>query len=400
MKPIRVVHIVPTPYLDGPGKVVQGILRHLDRDAFEPSFISIIKRPESRYFPRITGSLEEMNIPFRCLDISKPWDVAAPLRIAAFLRKQKADIAHTHLLRGNIYGRVAARLAGVKRVVSTVHSAQQWMQAHPLLEWGAGALDRLTVGSASVVVAVAEKTKEKVAQENGYNRCSVLVIPNGVDIDELKSNSSKRGKARELMSVEEGRFVVGFVGRLDEEKNPLFMLEVMGKVFKERSNAVFVVIGSGRLSEQVESRVRELGLGENVRLLGGRSDVYSLLCGLDAFFLPSLWEGLPISLCEAMATGLPCVATPVGGIPDMIEHGKSGFLFEPDNADEMADAIIRLADDRMLARSVGEAARETITMRFSAKHMARQYERLYGLLLATESGEMAANAQELIQEAV
>jgi len=400
MKPIRVVHVVPTPYLDGPGKVVQGILRHLDRDAFEPAFVSIIKRPESRYYPRITGSLEEMNIPFRCLDISKPWDVTSPARIASFLRKQKADIVHTHLLRGNIYGRVAARLAGVKRVVSTVHSAKQWMKAHPLFEWGAGALDRLTLGSASVVVAVAEETKEKIAGEDGYERRSILVIPNGVDIDELKGDPAKRTKARELMRVIEGRFAVGFVGRLDEQKNPLFMLRVMQKVFKKRSNAVLVVIGDGRLRDQVDSRVRELGIGGNVRMLGGRSDVYSLLCGLDAFFLPSLLEGLPLSLCEAMAAGLACVATPVGGIPDMIEHGKNGFLFGPDNGDGMADAIIRLVDDPMLAESVGEAARKAIAKRFSARHMARQYEKLYRLLLATESGEMAANAQELIRETV
>ena len=387
MKPIRIVTVAPTPHLDGPGKVILGIFKHLDRSRFEPGFVSIIKRPESECYPSIAGALEDMKIPFESLDIKKPADLLSPVPIASFLKRFRADAVHTHLVRGNINGRVAARMAGIRSVISTVHSSKQWMESHPLLEFSAGVLDRLTVRLASVVVAVSEEVKQSVARLGGYKKNSILVIPNGTDTERFTPSRSGRTKARREIGVSESDFVVGFAGRIDVEKNPFLMLDVMKRAAK------LVIAGEGRLSGELAALVRKSGLSEKVIMLGQRADIPSLLSGFDSFFMPSRWEGHPLALCEAMSTGLPCVATPVGGTSLMVRHGANGFLVPEDDRDGMVDAFLTLIDNPETAAAVGKEARETIQTGFSEEGMSNRYQELYSVF-CNPAGEGGTKKRE------
>ena len=376
MKPIRIVTVAPTPYLDGPGKVILGILKHLDRSRFAPSFVSIIKRPESACYPSISDCLEGLDIPYRHLNMSKPSDLVSPARIASFLRRQQADVVHTHLLRGNIYGRVAARMAGIKHVISTVHG-KQWMDASPWVEWSADALDKLTVGMASVVVAVSVEVRDNLTRQRGYRNREITVIPNGIDTAAYERTSSKRAAARRILCASGGNFVIGFVGRIDAEKNLFLLLDVMKRVFEERPEAVLVIVGQGRLRRALAERVHGMGLSGRVKLLGQRDDVPRLLSGFDAFFLPSRMEGHSLALCEAMAARLPCVTTPVGGTSVLIHQGKNGLLVRPDDIDGMVEAVRKIMDDRKWAARMGRAARETVRAGFSEEIMSKRYQKLY-----------------------
>jgi glycosyltransferase involved in cell wall biosynthesis len=387
MKPIRIALIAPTPYLDGPGRVIEGILKHLDRRRFEPSFLSIIKRPESSGYPHIGNVLEDLDIPYLCLDMAKPLDLVSPARIFSYLHQQRVDLVHSHLLRGNLYGRIAARLAGLKRIVNTVHSTKQWMEAHPLLEGGAGMLDKLTVGLANRVVAVSDEVKDTIRKLPGYRNCHIMTIPNGIDPAPFACSAQDRAEGRRAMDVRDDRFVVGFVGRVDEQKNPLLMLDVMHRIFQERPDVILAVVGKGRMSDQVAARVRELGIAGQVRLMGHRRDIPRLLSGFDAFFMCSLWEGHPIALCEAMASGLPCVTTPVEGTRRMMRPGENGFVVGFDDSAGMEEALLSLIRARGRAAAMGQAARETIQKEYTEEKMSQAYQSLY-LKLTEQVGAM------------
>ena len=385
MRPIRIVTIAPTPYLDGPGAVIKGILMHLDRLHFEPSFISIINRPESARYPHMIETLKKLNIPFNCMNMVKPLDLLSPFRIASFLRRQRPDIVHTHMIRGNIYGRVAALLAGVRQVVSTVHSSKQWMESHPLIESSADLLDKLTVGIASKVVTVSEELQEKLVKLHGYRYCDLMTIPNGIDLGLFEKGEADRAEARRWIGADENSFIVGFVGRIDKEKNPLLMMEVMKRVFQKQPEVLLAVAGEGRMRDQVADRVRSLGIVDKVRLMGHIKDIPLLLSGFDAFFMCSLYEGHPIALCEAMASGLPCVTTPVGGTRRMMKHEKNGFVVGFNDIMGMEETLLALIRNRSLAASVGQAARATIREEFTEERMSQAYQSLYKSLMEADS---------------
>lgn len=376
MNRIHVLTVVPTPFLDGPGQVIRNILGNIDRERFDLSFLSIISRKESNAFGSILPSLRDMNIPYRCLRLRKPLDLFAPVLIGRVLREWKPDIVHTHLLRGNVYGRLAARMAGIRTVVSTVHSRRQWMDSHWFLEWAAGWLDRVTVPLATEVVAVAEDTRAALLKLKGYAKCSISVIRNGIDIDRFYPSESRRAVARQQLGVDRDCFVVGFVGRIDRAKNPLLIVDALRRVRDDHRHVLLAVVGTGRMEAEMMGLARELGLADHVRFLGARRDVPVLLCGFDAFLLPSAWEGQPVALCEAMATGVPCVATPVGDVPALIRHEVTGLLVGPD-AGEIASALLRLARDPLMRSALGLEGRETICRECSAQELGRKYQAVY-----------------------
>lgn len=310
-----------------------------------------------------------------------PWkDLVALMRLWRFFRRGRWDVVHTHSSKAGILGRLAARLAGVPVIVHTVHgwgyTPEQPAWVFRLFVWA----ERICARCCGVIVVVtAEDQKDGLAR--GIGRPSQYrLVRSGIEIEAYRDVPVTREEARAALDLPADAFVVGSVGRLSAQKSPLDLVEGFARVARARSDAHLVLVGDGPLRGEVEGRVTALGLGERVQLLGLRRDVPRLLRAFDVFALTSRWEGLPRVFPQAMAAGLPIVATRVDGAVDAIVDGETGLLVEVGDVAALGRALLALAEDPARRSRMGAVGFARVD-EFSAKRMVRQLESLYAELL-------------------
>lgn len=282
-----------------------------------------------------------------------------PLRDALELRRHldevRPTIVHSHGYRADIVSFLATRARGV-RLVSTAHgfAAVDWKTRLN------GHLDRRTLRRFDAVLAVAPTIRD-VLVADGVPAGRIHVVHNGLDI-EVPAGSHADFRAR--LGLRPADEVVGTVGRLSAEKAHADLLRAVAMVGQHRPSAVLVMVGDGPLRGSLEELTRELHLEARVRFLGEREDVHEILRAFDLFALPSRTEGCPIVLIEAMAHGLPIVATRVGAIPEMTRDGEEARLVEPGEPAALARAIESLLDDSATRARLGQAAQARYAARF------------------------------------
>ena len=283
------------------------------------------------------------------------------------LQDLRPDILHTHLYHPNLYGRLAALGLGIP-VVAAVHNSYTRVKFHRrlwnfLLGW---ASDRVLVGSAQVW--------QDVRHYDGVPASRLLLLPYGIRLAELDTAWS-REEARQALQV--SGFVLGAVGRLEEQKGHVYLLAALPEVQSEIPEATLVLVGEGRLRQDLERQVRELGLSDPVRFLGTRRDLPEIYRALDLFVQPSLWEGLPLALLQAMGAGLPVVATRVSGFREVIEDGVNGRLVEPGDPQALARVLLELYRHPEPRARLASAAPDTIRENYSLEAMLARLEELY-----------------------
>jgi len=292
-------------------------------------------------------------------------DPALVLRLARWLRRERVGVLHTHSLDPLCYGALAAFLA---RVPVRVHTQHNVMLA------GYGAAERLKFSlgarACTTMVSVSDEV-DRLVGAAGVPARKRAVVRNGVDPEGPPAPRAPRARREETGPV------VGTVARLAPEKDQHRLLEAFALLRREHPGARLVLAGDGPLRAELEARARELSIDPAVTFLGFRERVADVLSGLDIFALSSRTEGVPLALLEAMAAGLPVVATAVGGVPEVVVDGESGLLVPPADAEALAGALGRLARDRPLAERLGAAARRRVRERFSLAATARVYARLY-----------------------
>src|SRR5262249_24656144 len=251
-------------------------------------------------------------------------------------------LVHTHLYYANVLGRVAARLAGSPPVVTTLHNPDYTFEAtERTLCRARKLLDRWTGARNAAVVAVSGAVAEDFRRHMGWT--GIRVIPNGVDLEAFAPGGGDDGAARGEWPGPGLRLLS--VGRLHPQKGHGVLLDAMGRTAARGASLSLVIAGEGTLRPVLEEGIRRLGLDGSVRLAGRRGDVRELLRAADVFVFPSLYEAVGIALLEAMASGLPVVASRTGGIPEVVEDGASGRLVPPGDAEALAEALAALARD-------------------------------------------------------
>lgn len=310
----------------------------------------------------IAQRMETAGIRILYLDKKLGLDVSMVPKLMAIMRQEKPDVVHTHL---DVikYAVAAARLAGVKTCIHTVHSV-----AYKEAE---GRLQKLINGfyyrmGWSVPAALSPEVQGTICDFYGLSQERVPVIYNGIDISKC---TPKRGyELSEPVSLVH-------IGRFDIPKNHRGLLEAFALIRKQCPNCCLHLVGDGDLRPEIEALAEKLEISDAVVFHGMQSDVHPYLEQADIFLLPSSYEGMPMTIIEAMATALPIVASRVGGIPDMVEDGKSALLV-PCDVQAVADACLKLLENRSLREQLGKAALED-SARFAASHMARCYCDIY-----------------------
>jgi glycosyltransferase involved in cell wall biosynthesis/protein-tyrosine-phosphatase len=301
--------------------------------------------------------------------------------ITRFLLAHDVDIVHTHRPNDNVIGTIAATFAGVPHVVRTIHGLPEPMRGWDRAKYRVhDAIDRAALRTcADRVVAVSRHAADALAAA-GMRRRAIAQIHNGIDLDRVCA-VRPAGEVRRAFGIADDALVIGTAGRLTAVKGQAYLIDAAARILARQPDAWFVLVGAGPLRAELAARARSAGVDARVLfvdpLADVRATVFDLIAALDIFVLPSLSEGSPMALLEAMALGRPVVAAAVGGVPEIVDDGENGVLIPARSAQAIADACLDLARDRRRTVQLGAAARAAVAARFSRERNGEALAALY-----------------------
>lgn len=361
----RVLHVIPDFGIGGISKVVVDICNNLDETLFETAVYSIRK-----YEKEMMHLLQKPNVEvFHYADeIDNRPKYDNIFKLTKLLRKMKFDIIHTHNTPAFIDGMIAGLLARTRVKIHTDHARLYPDKKRYILA------ERILSRIADKVVAVSAHTKEDLITYQQIDPNKIAVIPNGIDLSPAKIDKNEKKLS---LGIEGLSPIIGLGVRLSEQKGITYLLQAMPSVIKMFPQTVLLIAGGGPLEQPLVNEAIHLGIEKSVRFLGFRMDIAEILSVLDVYVLPSLWEGLPLVVLEAMAVGCPVVATSVGGTSTAVLNGKTGLLVPAKDPSALADAILNILHDSEKARSFGAEGYQRYRNSFTVDGMVSKYQSLY-----------------------
>ena len=313
----------------------------------------------------LARELRRLGVSVTIVDETRNNAVRILTRLTRFLRANEFEVVHTHRYKDNVLGAIAAKLAGVPHVIRTVHGLNEptrgWARAKA---WAYEALDKATLRClADRIIAVSKRMAETL-KDSGHRPTAVIQIHNGVDLRKVRATRAREEVRREL-GIGSRTLLVGAVGRLSRVKGHAYFLRAAKLILQKEHGARFLIVGDGPLRDELVASATHLGVDRACLFLGPRTDIYDLVGAMDIFVLPSLDEGIPMALLEAMALRTPVVAAAVGGVPELITHRATGLLVTPRDERALADACLELALNPNWAQTLGARARRVVEDEFS-----------------------------------
>jgi glycosyltransferase involved in cell wall biosynthesis len=366
--PVRIAFCITDLDPGGAERALVQLVTRLDREQWDPTVLCLAGPG------LLADELQSAGVPVVCLG-AKHWSsVGIMLSLVRALRQFRPAILQTFLFHANILGRIAGRLAGIKTIVSGIRVAEKRSRL-PL--W----IDRWTNGLVEVNVCVSQAVADFSANQTRLLPGKIVVIPNGVDV----ARFAGVGPADLVeLGIPGSAQVLLTIGRLDRQKGLSTLIEAAALVVPRFPHAHFLLVGEGPLRSELERMVREKELADHIHLAGWRSDVPAILATGTALILPSLWEGMPNVVLEAMASGLPVVATRVEGSTELVTENRTGHLVPVQSPSDLAAAIENFLSDPTQARLMGQAGQERAKAQFSWDKMVGRYCELYRALLARQ----------------
>ena len=366
----RVCYLITELNVGGAEKVVQRLALSLPRDRYEV-LAACLFDPGA-----VADEIRAAGVPVVDLGMRGKSDLRAALRLYGLLRRRDIQILHAHMFHANLLASLVGWIANVPVVIATRHTVEMGGAAR---EW----VNCVTVALCDAMVVVSNQVHEVQLRQPWIDPTKLVVIPNGVPVETATCCSPESTQAlRQEWGIDADVLVVGTVARLGPEKGHAYLLEAVAEVLKQVLQTRLLLVGDGPMRSQLEDRAKALGVADSIVFAGLRHDVQTILSLFDLFVLPSLWEGLPMAVLEAMAAGLPVVATAVGGTPEVVVDGVTGLLVPPRDPHALAEAILRLLRDPDLRKRMGGAGRERVAAHFSVEQMVQRTEKLYEHLLA------------------
>jgi glycosyltransferase involved in cell wall biosynthesis len=357
----RLAHLIET---DGPGGA-ERMLASLASELQGAGYPGIAFVP-ARLEGWLEAELAGFGVPIEYIRLDRPFSPRFARDLASAFRRHNVALAHSHEFTMAFYGAWAARLARVPHVI-TMHGSRYYAG-----RWRRRLALRWAARSSVAVTAVSRALAESLQRDLWLGRGKVTVVPNGI-----RPRRAARNGVRDQLGLRPGDHLLLAVGNLYPVKGHRDLVAAVGHLAARHPSLHLAIAGRGELADALSRDARERRVGDRVHLLGLRSDIAELLASADAFVLPSLSEGLPLALLEAMFAGLPIVATRVGEVPAALADGGAGLLVEPGRPDELAGAIERLLSDAELARTLGTRAHARALAEFDVAKMAARYESLY-----------------------
>jgi glycosyltransferase involved in cell wall biosynthesis len=348
--------------------------------------IHVATSPEGNFFKVLTG----MGIDVIPLNLKKRVSAKNIKRLSRIIRERKINIIHSQGARADFYARIAARMLKSKpRVVSTIQMPVEGFDVGPLRKNVYRFFDRFSERYVDRFVdrfvAVSEVLRKTLTDQHKIPEGKVVKIYNGIEIEEYRPNGkevrSQKSEVRREFGLAKDAPVIGAIGRMVWQKGFEYLIESIPTTIEILPQSKILIVGDGPLRERLEALSKELGVRDNVIFAGFRSDIKEILSAVDLLVIPSLLEGFPMITLEAMAMAKSIVATNIDGITEQITDGINGILIPPKDPSALAKAVMRVLNDRELARTMGLAAREKVEQEFSVEKMVAETEKVYLSLL-------------------
>ena len=350
---------------------MHSLISKIDPEKFEPHLA---------YFfgDNVHSEFHKLKVPIFKLNKNKRFDLSVMKQINSIISEHEIDIVHAQHFMPMIYAFYGCKIRHKIGLVCTFHS--EWEVEDIPIRWriiGSRIMNKI-----DCAVAVSRRVAESIVKKFKLDCEKVCTIHNGVDLD-IYSGINRKKNIRKSLLIEDYEIVLGTIGNLKKVKNQMMLLRSFELILTEEPNVRLIIVGQGFIGDKdnTETELREYivakGLEKKVFLLGYQENVHNILKEIDIFCLTSKMEGLPISLIEAMAAGVPVIGTSVQGIRDVIKNYDNGMVVKDDDIQGLKDAIVLLIRNSQLRSKIAQSARENVIINYSLKECVNKYERLY-----------------------
>ena len=379
--PVRVLHVVGESRFGGAARIILGLGRIARAEGWQVDILTTDPTFQQAVTQHGFG-LVNLDVVRR--EIRPLWDLRGLLRLVRFLRKERYQIVHTHTSKGGFVGRLAARLAGVPTIVHTIHGFAFHEDSAPSVRRFYSGLEMIASHWCHKIVSVSEFHREWAIQLGMCSPRRIVAIPNGV-AEPVRSSEVEAGDLRRRMGAQPGDLLMLTITRLAADKGLEYLMEAMAALPPTKRRLHCAIAGDGPARQTLEQLAGRLGVGDRVTFLGFREDIGDLLAACDLVVLPSLREGLSMSLLEAMAAGKPIVATSIGSQREVASRGEVVCLVRPADRESLKDGILRLVEDAALMTRLGVNARAAYESYYNEERMLQSYRELYAGLAGSPS---------------
>jgi len=365
----KIIIVIDHLGLGGAQQQVLEYLKYADRNQYD---IRIVNLDASYNF--LGDKMSELG--FGVISISHRgfFNFGTIIKLTRLFKKEKPDIVHTYLLTADCYGRLAAWLAGIKCIISSVRNIDCWKKWHHMY------VDRLLARVTREVVINADIIRSFLMEKEGIPDKKITRIYNGIDLRRFEGLRGRR-ELRTEFNIPNDALIVGMVSRFSAQKDYKTFLKAAENILNKRDDVYFLAVGEGALREELEREVKSRKCGEKIIFTGLRRDVPHVMGMMDVGVLSTNYEGCPNVVLEYMACSKPVVATNVDGCPELIVEGKTGFLVPSADPAALAESLLKLLEDKFLREKMGAAGRARIENEFTSERLAGNIEALYASLI-------------------
>ena len=371
---IRILIVTTDSEICGTERMILSLLQHLDRNRFAPHLVTLMGPGD------LTREAARLEIPAWNLNLKKKYDLPGSRPWWKIVSTTQPQIIHSYLHYSNLLARVTRlfhRNLAVISGIRTVYSPEAYGRLYGWWERGTHRWD-------TFFVANSEMGKRSVLEAMRLPPRKIVVIHNGVEIDVFpQSPMTLRQAARSEFGFQDDHLVIGIVAQLRPSKRHDLLIRAIARLRPRFPALRLLIVGHGNIEGALQNLARQEGIASETIFAGYRDDARRLLPGLDLFALPSVVEGEPVSVLEAMEAALPVVAAQAGGIPELVQDGVTGILAPPNDLDGFCLALERLISDSALRQRLGNAGRERVRTLFSAQRMTEEFQQLYQAAIAS-----------------
>ncbi|MBI9067951.1 MAG: glycosyltransferase family 4 protein [Salinivirgaceae bacterium] len=366
MKKIKILEAIRQGQIGGGETHVLELCTYLDKSRFEPVVLSFTDGP-------MVDELKRRGIKTKVIYTEKAFDYKVWKQVRDFIQEEQIDIVHAHGTRANSNVFWATKKLKLP-LIYTVHGWSFHLDQKFFVRKMRELSEKFLTNKATKTICVSKSN-----EQDGINRFNMKrssVIYNAVNIEKFNPANTYNNIRQEL-GISPDKTVIGYIVRITAQKDPFTMLRAMKKVAANSANTVLLMVGDGDLKEKAIQLANELQIQDQVIFQPFRTDIPDILNAIDIYALPSLWEGFPIGIIEAMAMEKCIIASPVDGTKELVEDGVTGFLVEHGNPDKLADAIQLVNNDINLRNMLAKNAYQYVTRNFGMEKLARQVEQIY-----------------------
>ena len=372
-KPLPMLFLTTSGVIGGAERTILYLIRALSRQKYRITVLTLTG-PDDLVERATALGIEAHN-----LKLKSPWQVYRLIRLLPIFRR-RYKVLYSFLFHANVVGRILGRFYGVPIIVSGQRNVE--VERRLWRKW----LDTLTANWLADVVVGNSQAIADWLLEQGVSGAKIQVIMNGVDVDELKRSPDEIQRVRINLQVPKDATMVSTVAHFSRKKGHRYLIEAAKLLSRQEKQIVYVLVGDGRSRQAIEEFARSLEVDGLIRFVGSVREPAAIVAASDFFVLPSLWEGMPNAVMEAMALGKAVIATRVGGVPELVAHNESGILVPPGDAEALARAIEDLIDNPVKRERLAGCARQLVADKFRLEHTVEQTENLFETLIWKKDG--------------